>query len=127
MWVRRFTSVPDESATPPPSCPRADCPFQLHWLRKSYPDTPIDDLLKYTHSFRCAETALTQAGFRITGARLKPKRVYGRTSAQMLLGGLGTWFRADVDWRTYIARYAMSADEIIEHGHTFELMVAPFR
>ena len=100
---------------------------QLLWLRKYYPDTPIDDLLKYTHSFGYAETALTQAGFRITGVRLVPKPVLGRTSVETLLGGPGTWFRADVDWRTYIARYGISAEETIERGHTFELTVAPFR
>ncbi|MGE4060394.1 MAG: hypothetical protein AB7E69_16150 [Sphingomonadales bacterium] len=100
---------------------------QLNWLRRMYPDKPIDELIKYTHSFRYAETALTQAGLRVTGTRIVPKPHYGRLTAEELLGAKGSWFRADTDWRQYIARYGIEPEEILEHNHTFELKVEPIR
>ncbi|ABI67041.1 hypothetical protein Mmar10_2755 [Maricaulis maris MCS10] len=100
--------------------------IQLHWLRNAYPDTPIDELLRYTHSYRYAETAITQAGFRVTGARIVPKPNYARMTAESLLGRPGAYFRSDVDWRVYLQRHGIEPDAIIENGHTFELLVEPF-
>ncbi len=100
--------------------------IELHWLQRAYPDTPLDELIRYTHSYRYAETTLIQAGFRVTGTRIVPKRTYGRTTAESLLGGLGSFFRSDVDWRVFLQRYGIAPDEVIENGHTFELIVEPF-
>lgn len=42
--------------------------LQLNWLRNVYPNESIHELVKYTHSYQYAETALTQAGFKIKRA-----------------------------------------------------------
>ncbi len=57
--------------------------LQLDWLKKVYKgkNMPIDEMLSYTDSYRYAESALNQAGFKITGAKLaqgaKPERLLG--------------------------------------------------
>lgn len=99
---------------------------QLQWLRRRYPDLPIDELLRFTHSYRYAETAMSQAGFRITGARLVPKDRPPMTTVENLIGGPGAWYRNSEDWRSFIARHGIEPDDLIEHGFTIKLDVEPF-
>jgi hypothetical protein len=42
----------------------------LHWLRQRHPTTPIGELVTHTASYQYAESILTQAGYRVTGARV---------------------------------------------------------
>ena len=116
---RKLKSVLSSNVT------NARAAVQLHWLKKSYPDTPIEELLKYTHSVRYAEAAITQAGFRIKSIRLQPKHAYGSSTAAQLASE-STYYRADTDLLTFIKRHGIAPDEIIEHGQTFEILVESF-
>lgn len=42
----------------------------LHWLRARHPGMSADDLIRHTASYQYAETILTQAGYRIRGAKV---------------------------------------------------------
>lgn len=43
---------------------------QLHWLRYAYPGKSVDELFRYTLSFRYAENTAQQLGFRITDVKV---------------------------------------------------------
>jgi hypothetical protein len=43
---------------------------QLQWLRYQYPGRSVDELFRYTHSFRYAENTAQQLGFRITDVKV---------------------------------------------------------
>ncbi len=66
--------------------------LQLDWLQKVYAgkNMPIDEMLSFTDSYRYAESALNQAGFKITGAKLSRG-----TTSQRLIGGVISDFASD--------------------------------
>ncbi len=44
--------------------------LQIDWLKQVYPSESLDELIKYTHSYKYAETSLRQAGFRLKRAHV---------------------------------------------------------
>ncbi|GHD40829.1 hypothetical protein GCM10017083_04480 [Thalassobaculum fulvum] len=44
--------------------------LQIEWLSRQYPGRSVEELLSHTHSYQYAESALTQAGYRIKEVRI---------------------------------------------------------
>lgn len=98
--------------------------LQLHWLRSKYPDKPLAELIKYTHSYQYAESALTQAGFRIKKTDLGEQLTRIRASDKPYGGevAFGTEGKA-----AFLERYEFTDvdDRIIGIGHDIYLMLEP--
>lgn len=108
--------------------------LQLHWLQEVYQSSDrtgtalmsIDEMLSHTDSYRYAESALNQAGFKITGARLYNNRVYREAA------GAVSEFAADANTHSFgkeglsgfLKRFsAIDPDENVKVGFDMYLMV----
>jgi len=101
--------------------------FQIDWLKNVYPDIPIEDLLKHTHAYQYAETALTQAGYRIKKAHLgEPFNDYQVASKPF---GDYTAFGKNgiVEHHRWLDRhgYGMHMHQAIDTGHNIFLVLEP--
>ena len=81
---------------------------ELHWLRHTYPNKSVDELFRYTHSYRYAKNTANQLGFKITEVRVTgavPGEA-GYVSSSPLAHAVGTrWFDPGA---------ARNADEVFE-------------
>ena len=103
--------------------------LQLHWLQKTYGNTmPVDEMLSYLDSYRNAQSALNQAGFKITGAKLFDKRAYTE------IAGTVSQFAADTNSHSFgkeglkgfLKRFSsISPHEDVMTGFDIYLQVAP--
>jgi hypothetical protein len=97
--------------------------IQLHWLRKVYPNVPLDELAKYTNSYRYAETSLQQAGFKITGVKLSPPQA--RYTASGMVDQKSAWYDQRVPGGDFLRRYQVKPDEEIDVAFNFKILVEP--
>ena len=97
--------------------------IQLHWLRKVYPDTPIEELVKYTHSYRYAETALQQSGFKVTRVEVPNPKM--SQSAEKMVAPDSIWYDQRIPGDDLLRRYDIEPDEIVKQGYDITLHVEP--
>lgn len=99
----------------------ANTALELAWMRRVYGEENISDFLRHTHSVRYAESALNQAGYRVTDVRLtKP---ISRETARQAVGG--SFFHSNLSGEEFLRRYGIAPDEMIESGWDIIIDIAP--
>ena len=98
----------------------ANTSVQIEWMKRSYRGS-YEDFLKHTHSVRYAESALNQAGFKISRVELGPKAASG--PAGHLVNG--KFFNAKERPDAFLKRYGLKHDDVIETGHNIYIYVEP--
>lgn len=112
---------------------------QLHWLRHTYPTQSVNDLFRYTHSYRYAENTAQQLGFRITEVKVtgavpgEPGYVgaYG-TLEDMVMngrwfdpGGAKTAQQAEAAQRAFIEAYTVPGSPHVPQSFNVYLKLEP--
>lgn len=101
--------------------------LKVHWLKTMYPTESIHGLLKYTHAYQVAETALQQAGFRIKRAFLTAGTDTVSVSSKAW-GGAASFGRGagKTDELAYMRQYGFTdGSATIEAGHDMYLELVP--
>ncbi|MEM1273274.1 MAG: hypothetical protein AAGF88_05620 [Pseudomonadota bacterium] len=91
---------------------------QLAWLRQTYPDLPDSELIRHTFSYQYAETAIRNAGYRITDARIDG----GDFTS---LGIFEAYYAGREDWASFIQRHGLTSQSRVQAGFEIYLNVAP--
>lgn len=99
----------------------ANTALELAWMRRVYGEESITDFLRHTHSVRYAESALNQAGYRITDVRLT-KPISRETARQAVEG---SFFHSNLSGEEFLRRYGIQPDEMIESGWDIIIDIAP--
>lgn len=99
----------------------ANTALELAWMRRVYGPEHIEDFLRHTHSVRYAESALNQAGYRITGVRLGGTSY--RETARSMIGG--SFFHSATPGEAFLRRLGIHPDDAIETGWDILIDIAP--
>ncbi len=101
----------------------ANTAVQIDWLRRMYGADNIQKYLKHTHSVKYAESALNQAGFKISKVEMSTA---GRPFKQKARGEVGgDYFHSKDNPLDYLDRFGIDADSNIETGFDIYIYVQP--
>lgn len=141
--LRSYTSLGFEYADPQlggimlKNISSANTTGQLAWLRNAYPTKSIDDLFRYTLSYRYAQNTAQQLGFRITdvkvvGAVPGSPGFTGASPLEQMVDGM--WFDPGVARtfqdvqaakKAFLETYAIPGNPPVPRGFSVYLKVEP--
>lgn len=99
----------------------ANTALELAWMNRVYGAEAAADFVRHTHSVRYAESALNQAGFRITNVRLTAAT--SRETAKQAVGS--SFFHSRLAGDEFLRRYGFQPDDMIESGWDIIIDIAP--
>lgn len=93
---------------------------ELHWLQAIFPDRPISELVRYTHSYRYTKNFLEQAGFQIDEVvgEILPNWGYSK------IGSFKNYFDGK-NLDQYLGRFGLKQSDEIGFGYNIHLRVSP--
>lgn len=102
----------------------------LDWLVRRYPDAPLGELAKQTHSYRYAETSIMQSGHRIVTVRVGTSRAMRRPIGDLLthyerMSGEPAALAGAHD--AILAKYESTRSTEVLIGYDLEIRVAPWQ
>lgn len=101
--------------------------LQIEWLSRQYPGRSVEELLTHTHSYQYAESALTQAGYRIKAARIGKASTTTHAGATPFGGGAAFGKEGHAG---FLSRYGFSgvAEQApVDIGHDIYLYLEPLQ
>jgi hypothetical protein len=97
--------------------------FQIDWLRRMYPEASLSDLINHTHSYKYAEAALNQAGFKIKKSFLHAASEEYRVAQEAWMSGASFGKEGE---KAFIKRHGfVNPDYVFESGHDMYLLLEP--
>ncbi|MEO0342186.1 MAG: hypothetical protein AAF198_01990 [Pseudomonadota bacterium] len=93
---------------------------QLQWLRNSYPEIPVNELVRHTFSFKYAEDAINLAGYRISGVQIED----GFSSS---VRSYGRFYAGSEDWKQFSTRYGFEQHENVQGSYDINISVEPLQ
>jgi hypothetical protein len=99
---------------------------ELHWMKRMYPDTPLEELVQHTHSYRYTENFLRQAGFKIDGVQqIAPgPGGFGPSKVSHIERFFNEYYDG-ADLPGFLARHGLNPDDEVQLGYDIYLKLSP--